>query len=175
MEAETLAADVLRTFKCLKIFLLFSERKYYWKKLHDLGKVLVKTLLRVVPTFFVWFSIILGFTIMGHHIEGGRILVNEEGEIDMEGGSPNRFNFNDIYHSLVFMLLDSVDEDWDSLMFQEYLGVNPVIVGFQMVAMFICFLLCFKYLTGSYTNELDLVLDEVESEDKQNQDSKDKR
>ena len=65
----------------------------------------------------------------------------------------------------MFMLLDSVDEDWDSLMFQEYLGVNPVIVGFQMVAMFICFLLFFKYLTGSFTNELDLVLEELENRD----------
>ena len=38
--AETLAANVLRTFKCFKLFLLFLERKYYWKKLHDLAKVL---------------------------------------------------------------------------------------------------------------------------------------
>ena len=67
----------------------------------------------------------------------------------------------------MFMLLDSFDEDWDSLMFQEYLGVNPAIVGFQMVAMFICYLLFSKYLTGSFTNELDLVLDEVESEHQQ--------
>ena len=59
---------------------------------------------------------------------------------------------NDPYHSLIFVLLDSIDDDWDSLMFQEYLGVNPVIVGFQMVAMFICYLLFSKYLTGSYTS-----------------------
>ena len=73
LEAETLAADLLRTFKCLKIFLLFLERKYYWKKLHDLGKVLVKTLLRIIPTFLLWFSMIFAFAVMGYHIEGGRI------------------------------------------------------------------------------------------------------
>ena len=43
-------------------------------------------------------------------------------------------------------------------MFKEYLGVNPVIVGFQMVAMFTCYLLMSKYLTGSLTDELDLAL-----------------
>ena len=73
LEAETLAADLLRTFKCLKIFLLFVERKYYWKKLHDLGKVLAKTLLRIIPTFLLWFSMIFAFAVMGYHIEGGRI------------------------------------------------------------------------------------------------------
>ena len=71
------------------------------------------------------------------------------------------------------MLLDSFDQDWDSLMFEEYRGVNPVIVGFQMVAMFICYLLFSKYLTGSYTNELDLVLDQVES--KQSKESQGQR
>ena len=145
-------AGILRSFKIFKMFLLFSERKYYWKKMHDLGKALGKTFLKILPAFCLWFSIILGFAIMGYHIEGGRVLVNEDGELDMTGGRPNRFNFNDPYHSLIFVLLDSIDDDWDSLMFQEYLGVNPVIVGFQMVAMFICYLLFSKYLTGSYTS-----------------------
>ena len=35
LEAETQAADVLRTFKCLRLLLLLLERKYYWKRLHD--------------------------------------------------------------------------------------------------------------------------------------------
>ena len=122
LEAETFPADILRTFKFFKLFLLFSERKYYWKKLHDLGKALGKTVFRILSTFFLWFIIILGFTIMGYHIEGGRMLVNEDGEVDMDGGRPNRFNFNDIYHSLIFILLDSVDEDWDCLMFKEYMA-----------------------------------------------------
>ena len=158
--AETLAADIVRTFKCFKLFLLFLERKYYWKKLHDLAKVLGKTLLNILPTFSIWFTIIFVFAVMGYHIEGGRILVNKSGEIDMEEGKPNRFNFNDIYRSLVFILLDSFDEEWDYLMFKEYLGMNPVIIGFQMVAMFICYLLFSKYLTGSYANEIDLLLTE---------------
>ena len=129
--------------------------------MHDLGKVLVKTLLGILPTFVRWFSIILGFAIVGYHIEGGRILVNEDGEVDMDGGKANRFNFNDIYHSLIFILLDSFDQDWDSLMFREYLGVNPVIIGFQMLVMLTCYLFFSKYLTGSFVNKLDLVLEEV--------------
>ena len=87
-------------------------------------------------------------------------MVNGSREIDMEEGRPNRFNFEDIYHSLVFVLLDSFDEEWDYLTFREYLGVNLAIVGFQMVAMFVCYLLFSKYLTGSYTNELDALLTE---------------
>ena len=128
-----------------------------------MAKVLGKSLLKILPTFFLWFTIIFAFAVMGYHIEGGRILVNEDGELDMDGGKPNRFNFNDIYHSLVFILLNSFDEEWDYLMFKEYLGMNPVIVGFQMIAMFICYLLFFKYLTGCYTSELDLVLSETKS------------
>ena len=114
--------------------------------------VLGRTLLKILPTFCLWFTMILAFAIMGHHIEGGRILVDEHGRIDMAEGRPNRFNFSDTYHSLVFILLDSFDEEWDYLMFREYLGVNPVIVGFQMVAMLVCYLLFSKYLVGSFTN-----------------------
>ena len=158
--AETLVADLLRTCKCLKLYLLFLERKYYWKKLHDLLKVVGKTLLNILPTFGIWFATIFAFAVMGHHIEGGRILVNGSGEVDMEEGQANRFNFEDIYHSLVFVLLDSFNEEWDYLTFREYLGVNPAIIGFQMMAMFVCYLLFSKYLTGSYTNELDALLTE---------------
>ena len=82
----------------------------------------------------------------------------------MEEGKPNRFNFGDVYHSLIFILLDSYDEEWDHLMFKEYLGVNPVIVVFQLATMLICYLFFSKYLTGSFTNELDLALKEMETE-----------
>ena len=101
---------------------------------------------------------------MGHHIQGGRVLVNEEGEPDADG-RPNRFNFEDIYHSFIFILLNSFDEEWDLLMFKEYLGANPVVVGFQIAAMLVCYLLCFKYFSGSFTNELDHVFSEAKDED----------
>ena len=80
-------------------------------------------------------------------------------------GRPNRFNFEDIYHSFIFILLDSFDEEWDLLMFKEYLGVNPVVVGFQMVAMLVCYLFFFKYYTGSFTNDLDHVFSEAKGQD----------
>ena len=83
----------------------------------------------------------------------------------MDEGRPNRFNFSDIYHSLVLILLDSFDEEWDYLMFREYLGRNPLIVGFQLIVMLICYLLCLKYLIGSYTSELDLTLDEAKHDE----------
>ena len=167
LEAETLLVDLLRTVKCFRLFLLFLERKYYWKKLHDLLMVIGKSLSRVLPIFCLWFIAILVFAIMGHHLQGGRILVNKHGEVDMDEGRPNQFNFSDIYHSLVLILLDSFDEEWDYLMFREYLGRNPLIVGFQLIAMLICYLLCFKYLIGSYTSELDLTLDEAKHGDEE--------
>ena len=49
-------------------------------------------------------------------------------------------------------------------MFREYLGINPAIVGFQMVAMFICYLLFSKFLTGSFSSEMDLLLAEATDE-----------
>ena len=171
LEAETLPANVIRTFKCFKLFVLFLERKYYWKKLHDLIMVLADSLSRVLHIFCLWLIIILVFTIVGHHIEGGRILIDSNGALDMDEGSPNRFHLNDIYHALIFILLDSFDEEWDYLMFKEYLGVNPIIVVFQMITMFICYLLFFKYLIGCYTNELDVVLSETKHEDEEPQES----
>ena len=76
LEAETQAAKVLRTFKCLRMLLLLLERKYYWKKLHDLIMILVDSVFKLLPIFSLWFIIILGFAIMGYHVEGGRILIN---------------------------------------------------------------------------------------------------
>ena len=61
MEAETLPANVIRTFKCFKFFLLFAERKYYWKKLHNLIMVLADSLSGVLRIFCLWFLIILVF------------------------------------------------------------------------------------------------------------------
>ena len=164
LAAETMTGTVLRSFKCLKLILLLFERKYYWKELHDFIMVYKNTLSRVLQTFCLWLIIMLVAAIMGHHIQGGRVLVNEEGEPDADG-RPNRFNFEDIYHSFIFILLDSFDEEWDFLMFKEYLGTNPVVVGFQMVVMLVCYLLCFKYFTGSFTNELDHVFSEAKDED----------
>ena len=160
--AETSTASILRSFKCFKLVLLLCERKFYWKKLYDLIVVYKDTLSRVLAIFCLWLILILGFAIIGHHIEGGRILVDDHGRIDLDGGRPNRFNFSTIYHSLIFVLLDSFDEEWDTLMFREYLGINPTIVIFQMIVMFICYLFFFKYLTGSFTDALDEVLEEAE-------------
>ena len=134
--------------------------------MHDLAKIVVGSVRRILPTFCLWFLIILVFAIMGHHIDGGRVLVNEHGQVDMEG-RPNRFNFGDIYHSLVFIFLDSFDEEWDYLMFREYLGVNPVIVGFQMLTMLVCYLLFSKYLVGSFANEIDLAFKKAGSQEEE--------
>ena len=76
LAAETAAVGILRTLKCFKLFLLFSERKGYWKKLHDLLMILIRTILSTLPTFCLWLIAILAFALMGHHIEGGRILVD---------------------------------------------------------------------------------------------------
>lgn len=158
LEAETLEAQILRIFKCLKLLLLFFERKYYWKGFHDFLLILRQTLRRTLCLFGLWLSLLFVFAIMGHHIEGGRVLVNEGGQLDMEEGKPNRFNFEDVYHSWVFTLLDAYDEEWDWLMFKEYLGVNPVIVGWQMIIMFFCYFFLSKYLSSSFASELDHAL-----------------
>ena len=68
LQAETLAVDLLRTCKCLRLLLLFLERKHYWKKLHDFIMVIADSLKRMLWTFCLWFCIILSFAIMGHHI-----------------------------------------------------------------------------------------------------------
>ena len=52
-------------------------------------------------------------------------------------------------------------------MFREYLGINPVIVAWQMFVMLFVYSIFSKYLAGSITNEIDCVLNETEEEDGQ--------
>ena len=86
LEAETLATDVIRTFKCFRLFLVFFEKKYYWKGVNDLLRILGTAISRILPAFCLWFTVVIIFSIMGYHIESGRILVDSRGEVDMNEG-----------------------------------------------------------------------------------------
>ena len=59
-------------------------------------------------------------------------------------------------------MLAAYDDEWDHLMFQEYMGVNPVIVAWELVLMVFCYLFLSKYLMSSFTNEIDAILGQPE-------------
>ena len=80
------------------------------------------------------------------------MLVDDEGNYDLENGHPNKFSFEDPYHSLVFVLLTVFDEEWDVLMFQEYLGVKPRMLIVQLVVMVVGHLILPKYLAAALTS-----------------------
>ena len=75
MVAETVAADMLRTVKCFRLILLLLQRKYFWKKEHDLILILGKSLYRALPIIPLELITWIGMSVMSYHMSGGRVLV----------------------------------------------------------------------------------------------------
>ena len=90
--------------------------------------------------------VLLILSLMGYHLHTGNTLVNEKGELDLKNGKLNQISFKDVYHSLIFTTLTVYDEEWDILMFEEYLGSGVIIVIWQLLTMVIGFIVFSKYL-----------------------------
>ena len=125
-----------------------------------LGKALYKTL----PVIGLWWLGLVILAIIGCHIAGGHVLVNGAGEADT-AGIPNRFNYNDFYHSLVLTVLGVFREQWEELMLKEYAGVNSAAVGWGLVVVFLGCIILTNYLIGSFMNAVDHVLSERKDEE----------
>lgn len=104
-------------------------------------------------------------SLIGYHLHHGNTLVNENGELDLANGRPNQISFENVYRSFIYTVL-TVYEDWDTLMFQEYLGSGVQIILWQIIVMIIGFIIFSKYLICILAREIDIILSsENDSED----------
>lgn len=69
----------------------------------------------------------------------------------------------------MFVLLTVYNEEWDILMFREYLGVKPRMLIMQLMVLTIGHLILSKYLAAALTSEISAeFINEEEDEDAEN-------
>ena len=171
LSAESIGVEILRSVKCWRIFTIIIRKKEIFCGTYSMMWKILQAIEKVKFIMLMWFAAILILAIMNYHLQSGRVLLNSQGQLDLDNGSPNQFCFSDVYHSLIFTLLSVYNEEWDLLMFKEYRGFNPIAVCCLLVTMFFGYIIFTKYFIGSLTRELDVDLcqddqeesDEVES------------
>ena len=162
--AETLAAEMLRSCKCWRLFTLIVRNKECFSNNYSLLCKMYSTILKIKYILLIWAMAILMLALMNFHLQQGKMLLNSQGQVDLDNGNPNQFCFSDVYHSLISTLLNAYDEEWDILMFQEYRGVNKIAIPCMLITMFLGYIICTKYLVASLTRELDVDLMEEEED-----------
>ena len=147
LSAETEAAKVLRTFKYLRLFLVMIHMKHLWEDTYLLIVSVCRAVWKVSKIIIIWAIVVIIMAIMGYHLHTGNTLVDANGNLDPTNGHPNQVSFSTFYHSLIFTLLTVYDEEWDILMFQEYLGSGILIVVWQSLSMIIGYIIFSQFLT----------------------------
>ena len=137
------------------MFTVIFRHKEQFSGLYGLISKVCGAIWRVRFIMLLWAGAMLMLALGNYHLQTGRVRVDEEGRLDMTG-RPNQFSYSDVYHSLVATLLTVYNEEWEVLMFQEYLGVNPICVACALLTMFIGSTLFTSYFVGSLARELDL-------------------
>ena len=137
----------MRTFKYLRLFLAIMHIKHLWQDTYLLIVCVCKAVWKVKPVIIIWLIVVLIISIMGYHLHTGNTLVDANGNLDSANGQPNQVSFSTFYHSLIFTLLTLYDEEWDVLMFQEYIGSGAIIVIWQSMSMVIGYIIFSKFLT----------------------------
>ena len=117
-----------------------------WKEGEMLILCIIKAVYKLRHIIVIWIIVVLILSMMGYHLHTGNTLVNEAGELDLKNGKPHQISFKDVYHATIFTTLTVYDEEWDFLMFQEYLGSGVIIVIWQLLAMVIGFIIFSRYL-----------------------------
>ena len=121
--------------------------KHLWQDTYLLIVCVCKAVWKVKPVIIIWLIVVLIISIMGYHLHTGNTLVDANGNLDSANGQPNQVSFSTFYHSLIFTLLTLYDEEWDVLMFQEYIGSGAIIVIWQSMSMVIGYIIFSKFLT----------------------------
>ena len=138
---------MLRTFKYLRLFLVIIHIKHLWQDTYLLIVCVCKAVWKVKPVIIIWLIVVLIISIMGYHLHTGNTLVDANGNLDPTNGHPHQISFSTFYHSLIFTLLTVYDEEWDTLMFQEYRGSGVRIIIWQSISMVIGYIIFSGFLT----------------------------
>ena len=63
-------------------------------------------------------------------------------------------------NAIIFTMLTFYNEEWDHLMFQQFLGNSSLIVIWQFISLFVGLILFSKYFMALLMKELDSLIDE---------------
>ncbi len=97
---------------------------------------------------------------MGFHLHSYKTKVNAAGELDLQNGSGFQVSMDGIFDSLIFTMLTFYNEEWDFLMFQQYLGSGALVVIWQLISIVVGLMLFSKYFMALLMNELDSLMDD---------------
>ena len=126
---------MLRTFKYLRIVIIIFQ-KDSWEKGHKLFICIFEALIELRRIMLIWLIIVLTLSLIGYHLN-----TYEDGE------QVHQISFENPYKSLIFTLLIMYDEEWDVLMFQEYLENDTFIIIWVLLLMIVGYVIFSKYLT----------------------------
>ena len=162
VSAETTAAKVLRTFKYLRV-MLFIFDKDIWEEGHKLIVCIFQAVLELRNIMLIWLVVILTLTMMGFHLHTGNTMIDSDGNLDLANGKPQRISFATPYHALILTILAVYDEEWDYLMFQEYVGSGVMIVIWMLLIMIVGHIVFSKYLTCLLSQKLEETIESYEA------------
>ena len=123
---------------------------------------MIRAVISTKNIIFLWGTAILILALMGYELHHGKTLVNEEGQLDLKNGKPFVVSYEGIYNSLIFTLLTVYNEEWDWLMFQQYLGSGFLIVIWQILTLLVGLVLVSKYFMAMLVKELEGIVTEEE-------------
>ena len=164
LSAGTAAAKVLRTFKYLRVMIIIFD-KNVWEEGHKLVVCICQAVIEMRKIMLIWLIVMVTLAMMGFHLHTGNTLVDGNGELDRVNGQPHQVSFASPYHALIFTTLVVYDEEWDYLMFQEYVGSGILIVIWMLLLMIVGFVIFSRYLTCLLSQKLETVIDNYESEE----------
>lgn len=94
----------------------------------------------------VWTIIVLTFAVVGFHLHSYKTKYNKTtGKLDLQTGVGFQISFDGIFESTLFTLLTFYNEEWDYLMFQQYLGGGSLLVIWQLISILVGLLIFSKY------------------------------
>lgn len=137
-------SKILRSTKYFRLLVLLFETQYF-KETKTILKAIVKAIVSIKNIIVLWAFSILLLTIMGYELHHGRTKVDSDGKLDMQNGEPYQISYEGLYNSLIFTLLTVYNEEWDWLMFEQYVGSGVSIVIWQIITLIIGLILVSKY------------------------------
>lgn len=113
------AFAALRAFRLFRIFKIFRSGD-----LRTLLDSIAFTVITIKDYAILLALFIYVFALLGESFFAGKVKFNEEGELDLENGEPNRINFERLGTSIVTVFQVMIGENWNAIMYDHMRGVG---------------------------------------------------
>lgn len=109
----------------------------------------------------VWCVIVVTFGLIGFHLHSYKTRVNKKtGLLDMQNGQEFQISYDGVFDSIIYTMLTFYNEEWDYIMFEQYLGGGALLIIWQLISICVGLLLFSKYFMALLMKELDNLIDE---------------